>query len=98
MGSIGVLNQLRAPFIVYGIVPGNELEKESELRSVTGAAFELMSAKRFQKYAPLYAPTLIGISRKGRIHFILPGVPNQIKYLESFLNTFYNKAYEVLMY
>ena len=98
LGVIDVLNRISAPFIVYGIVPGKELKKENQLRKVTGAAFELISAERFKRYAPLYAPTLMGVSQKGRIFFIIPGVPNQKINLENFLINFYNKAYALLLY
>lgn len=98
MGAIDTLNHLNAPFVVYGIVPPEELAKERKLREVTGAGFELLPDERFRRYAPLYAPTLMGISKKGRILFILPGVPNQEKHLENFLYTFYSKAYVVLMH
>ena len=95
---IEVLNGLTAPFIVYGIVPPDELMNDQELRRLTGAAFNLLPWDKFKSYAPIYAPTLMGVSQKRRILFIIPGIPDQIEYLEHFLIKFYNKAYPVLMY
>ncbi|MGD2085962.1 MAG: hypothetical protein PVH61_07250 [Candidatus Aminicenantes bacterium] len=98
LGMIEILNQLNAPFVVYGIVPPNELKNEQELRRNTGAAFRLLPYDKFNLYAPIYAPTLMGVSKKGHIHFIIPGLPDQAENLENFIITFYNKAYPLLSY
>ena len=98
LGMIEVLNGLTAPFIVYGIVPPNELKNEQELRRITGATFKLLPYDNFRLYTPIFAPTLIGVSQKGRIHFIIPGIPDQKNNLEHFIITFYNKAYPLLLY
>jgi thioredoxin-related protein len=96
--SIKVLNELKSPFIVTGIVPRNELKKEKEIRSATGAAFKLVSLKEsYKKFNPHYAPTIFGVSGKGHILFILPGVPGQKEYLYNFLVEFYGKSIELLI-
>jgi thioredoxin-related protein len=98
MESIKVLNELQPPFIVTGIVPGNELESEKELRSTTGAAFKLVRLNdSYKKFNPHYTPTIFGVSGKGNILFILPGVPGQKKYLYNFLVEFYGKSIELLI-
>lgn len=97
--SVKVLNQLQSPFIVTGIVPGNELENESEIRSTTGAAFKLVSSRdSYKKFNPHYQPSIFGVSGKGRILFILPGVPGQAEYLDNFLVEFYGKSLEILIH
>ena len=69
MESIKVLNDLQSPFIVTGIVPGNELEKEKEIRSATGAAFKLIRLNdTYKKFNPHYAPTIFGASDKSGMH------------------------------
>jgi hypothetical protein len=42
MEAIQVLNELQPPFFVTGVVPGEELKNEAELRTNTGAAFHLI--------------------------------------------------------
>lgn len=97
MGGIEILNDLKAPFVVYGLVPPDELKNETHLRSITGAKFKILPGSKFKRFSPIYAPTLYGVSQKGCILFVLPGIPNQKDYLENFLNTLYNKAYPVLL-
>jgi hypothetical protein len=92
------LNRLPEQFQVFGIVPEDELIDEKELREITGARFTLKSAKKFKKFTPIYAPTLIGVSKHNKIFFIIPGVPNEFEYLEQFLNSFYEKAYSLISY
>jgi thiol-disulfide isomerase/thioredoxin len=95
--AIEVLNELPSQFVVTGIVPGGELNKESELRSATGAMFNLVPFKDIhRRFTPRYAPTLFGVSGNGDILFILPGVPGEKKYLNEFLIDFYSRSLEVL--
>jgi len=84
-------------FKVFGIIPEDELLSEKELKHKTGANFELISMKEFKKFIPLYAPTLIGVSRNRNIYFVLPGVPYAKEYLEQFLIDFYYKAYPLIL-
>jgi hypothetical protein len=93
---IETLNQLPDQYKVIGLVPDEELQFEDELRSLTGARFELKSIKRFKKYLPNYAPSLFGINQKEEIFFILPGVPGENVYLRQFLESFLHKAKPLL--
>ncbi len=93
---IQVLNKLPAQYKVVGFVPEAQLKDEDEIKRKTGAAFELRSRSRYKKYIPYYTPTIIGVSQKGTIFFILPGVPDEIEYLEKFLDSFYIKNYSGL--
>jgi len=96
--SIKVLNELQSPFIVTGVVPENELKNETEIRSATGATFKLVSFKEsYKKFNPHYSPTIFGVSVKGDILFIIPGVPGQKEYLYDFLVEFYGKSIELLI-
>ncbi len=90
------LDHLGPPFIIAGIVPDTELSKEMEFRNQTGVTFNLIGMKDFKKYAPLYGPSLMGVTGKGRILFLIPGIPGQMKCLKDFLETFYNKAFVLL--
>jgi len=93
---IDVLNELPSHFVVKGIVPEEELKNEVELRKITGAKFELEKlSSRYIKFLPNYAPTLFGMGRKGKIYFILPGVPTEKEYLRNFLDSFYYKAFHM---
>ncbi len=95
--AIQVLNESVFPFVVTGIVPGNELEDEAEFRRLTGAKFKLMPYnKRYKAFLPYYAPTLYGVSSNGSVLFTLPGVPGEKEYLAHFLATFYGKSLEML--
>lgn len=97
MQVIELLNILPIQYRVVGVVPENELEKESELRSMTKAEFPLISIAKYKKYIPPYAPSILGISRKGKIYFILPGVPKAKEYLQKFLDEFHHKVYPSLI-
>ncbi len=90
---IEVLNSLPSQFKVIGIVPEHELKKEQEIREQTGAAFKLIGIKNYKKFSTLYTPSLIGVSGKGKIYFVIPGVPGEKEYLKEFLESFYTKAF-----
>jgi hypothetical protein len=95
--AIEVLNELPSQFVVIGIVPAGELEKESEFRNATGAAFNLIIFKEsYRRFTPRYSPALFGVSGNGDILFILPGVPGEKKYLNEFLIDFYSRSIEIL--
>ncbi|MCP5105252.1 MAG: hypothetical protein GY950_17825 [bacterium] len=96
--AIHVLNELPPQFVVTGIVPGEELKNEKELRQTTGAVFKLTGIKQsHRKFVPHYTPTIYGTARNGNILFVLPGVPGQEKYLADFLVNFYGKSIERLI-
>ncbi|HLP44374.1 MAG TPA: hypothetical protein VK469_00400 [Candidatus Kapabacteria bacterium] len=91
---IDLLNNLPSYFVVFGIVPGNELKEEKELRRITNASFPLIDNLKYRKYIPWYTPTIIGISpTNGDVLFTLPGVPGEKEYLGNFLESFYRKSY-----
>jgi hypothetical protein len=91
LGYIRELNHLPPEIAVFGIVPENELKDEAGLRELTGAAFPLLGNTGFKDFIPLYSPTTIGVSTRGDIFFIMPGVPNEKEYIEKFLLSFYYK-------
>jgi hypothetical protein len=95
---IEVLNSLPSQFKVMGIVPEHELKKESNIRNQTGAVFKLIGVKNYRKYATLYTPTLLGVSGAGKIFFVIPAVPGLKVYLVNFLESFYKKAYTLLIH
>jgi hypothetical protein len=97
MEIIDVLNHLPPQFVVTGIVPQDELKDEKGFRRITGAAFPLISAKKYKRYIPLYSPAIIGVSPDGDILFVLPGVPGEKAYLEKFLDSLYNKLYPIFL-
>lgn len=97
MEFIEVLNELPPQYIVTGIVPESELKEETELRSITRAAFPLESLGKYKKYIPWYAPGTVGVSYKGDILFVLPGVPGEKEYLETFLDSLYGKLYPIFL-
>ena len=92
---IQVLNQLPPQFKVFGIVPEDELKEEQELRYLTGAAFPLMGPAKYKKHIPRYTPAIVGVSLKGDIIFVLPGVPGEKEYLKKFLDSLYGKLYPI---
>lgn len=96
--AIHVLNELSPPFFVTGIVPGEELKNEVELRKTTGAAFNLVGFNEsYKKFTPHYMPAIFGVGRDGKILFVLPGIPGENKYLHEFLINFYGKSVELLI-
>lgn len=94
---IEALNHLPPEFNVIGVVSKAELENEKELRSLTKAAFPLISNPKFKKFIPLYSPTTVGVSPKGNILFVLPGVPGEKEYLTNFLFSLYTKLMPLFM-
>lgn len=95
---VEVLNNLPPHFVVFGLVPEEQLDNETEIRQRTGAAFPLRSAGDFKKHAPWYSPTIVGVSpTTGKVYFTLPGVPGGKAYLESFLESLYSKLYPVFL-
>lgn len=93
---ISVLNNLPGHYNVYGVVPTDELLLVDEIRKKTEFKFEIRGTKGLEKYIPFYAPTLIGVSKRKKILFALPGVPNEKHYLDLFLKEFYRKAYPLI--
>ena len=96
LGIIEKLNTLPAQFKVVGVVPTSDLKKEMELRNKTKAEFVLISNEKYVKYIPPYTPSIVGVSKKGRIFFVLPGVPDMKRFFEFFLMAFYHKTYSYL--
>jgi hypothetical protein len=97
LDTFAFLNRLGPPFIVVGVAPDEELANEAELRNQTGVTFKILGLNKYKKYAPLYGPSLLGVSGKGRILFLIPGIPGQAQCLKDFQDAFYLKAYRVLM-
>lgn len=90
---VKVLNKLTPPFCPAGIVPGEELKDERELRRLKGVSFPLYSFREFKKYLPVYTPTLFGVSPSGKVIFVLPGVPGQKSDLKNTLESISGKLY-----
>jgi len=84
-------------FIVTGLVPTRELKDESLLRRISGAEFPLKSGKKFSRYCPNYTPTLLGVSKKGKIYLLMPSIPGTNETLSNSLVNFYKKVYPILL-
>lgn len=69
---IGVLNQLPEDFRVVGVVPQREVPRIPLLREQHKVRFPISGAAKFKRYKPLINPTIIGVSRGGKILFVLP--------------------------
>ena len=96
--AIEVLNELPPQFVVTGIVPGEELENETDIRNTTGATFKLTGMKRgYKRFMPHYTPTIYGVNRTGKILFVFPGATGAKAYLYDFLTNFYGKCIELLL-
>jgi len=93
---IHVLNELSPPFMVFGVVPGSELKDESKLRKITGAVFPIISNRGYKKYIPPYSPSIVGMSKDGKIYFVFPGIPGMNEFLKNFIFVFYQKIYGIL--
>jgi len=97
MEVFSVLNTLPPPFCVTGVVPDNEAPHEVRIRQRTGAAFPIIGAKGLENFVPPYTPSILGVSSRGRIHFVLPAVPGETEYFMAFLESFYGKAFPLLL-
>lgn len=94
---IKTLNALPSQFEVIGVMPDHELKEEKEIREQTSASFKLVGVKKYMKFATCYSPSLIGVSQKGKIFFVLPAVPEENDYFKTFLESFYSAAYLLLL-
>lgn len=98
LGIIEVINMLPpSQFVVKGVVPENEFENIKEIRTITGATFPIVGEGRFKTLIPKYTPSVVGLSKKSDLFFILPGVPGEKDYLEKFLYSVYQKVYPYLL-
>ncbi|MDQ1349870.1 MAG: hypothetical protein QG657_171 [Acidobacteriota bacterium] len=91
------LNELPPEIKVFGVVPDFEVKDEAILRELTGAAFPLIGNSQFKWFIPLYSPTTVGVSTKGEIYFVLPGVPGEKDYIENFLMNLYYKLQRIFV-
>lgn len=86
---IEVLNKLSPQFCPAGVVPGEELKNEKELRRLTGVTFPLYSFQKFKKYLPGHTPTIFGVSSSGKIIAVIPYIKGQDAYLGNTLRVIY---------
>jgi hypothetical protein len=84
-------------FVVRGVVPENEMQDINELRNITGAVFPIKSQSKYKNLVPIYTPSVIGVSKKSDLFFVLPGVPGEKDYLGQFLDSIYAKVYPYLI-
>lgn len=96
IGFIEVLNNLPPQFIVYGVVPAEELKDEKEIRQMSGAQFPLLSASKYKRYIS-WSPSFIGVSPKGDVLFALPGIRGEKEYVAKFLDSLYNEVYSIFL-
>jgi hypothetical protein len=96
LNIIKTLNTLPEPFTILGIVPDNELLDEAGLRRFTGATFKISKLSLYKRFATYYNPTIVGISKRLGLLFIIPAVSNQNEFIRAFLFDFYYSAYPLL--
>lgn len=97
MQIIPILNSLKYPFEVVGIVPEDELASVDELRAVTRATFPLIPFSReYAKLRPVMWPSLYGVSKKGWVLFIWPSFFEFTQNFENLLKKFYIHAVKIL--
>jgi hypothetical protein len=91
-----VLNRIGDQFPVVGIIPEKDYPEKDLVARTTGARFPIESAKNYRRFMPPYNPSLFGVTGKGRILFVVPGVAGEAGYLEAFLAEFKRKAHILL--
>ncbi len=91
---IPVLNDFPPEVKVIGVIPDKQLEEESQIRQMVGAAFELEGNSKYKKYIPIYSPALIGVSETGKIFFVLPVIPEFKDCLFNYVMALKNKIIE----
>jgi hypothetical protein len=87
-----VLNRIGDRFPVVGVIPEKDFPEKDLVARATGARFPIESAKNYRRFMPPYNPSLLGVTGKGRILFVVPGVAGEGGYLEAFLAEFKRKA------
>ncbi len=88
-----LLNQCPDGMKVIGVVPQKELNDEPSIRKSTGITFELTGHEDYKDYIPPYAPSIVGVSRKGKIYFVLPLLEEIRPLLIEYLTALYAKTY-----
>jgi len=91
MEMADVLNRLTDDFPIVGVVPGNESVSLDSLKQKYRFRVIVLDRK-LKRFLPLHSPSLVGVTSRGQVLFILPGVPGQARYLEDFLFALYQKA------
>jgi hypothetical protein len=91
--TIETLNNLPSQFCIAGVVPGEELNDEKELRRLTKVSFPLYRYETYKKYLPWHTPTLFGISPEGKIIFVLPAVEGQEASLGNAMKSIYGNLH-----
>lgn len=86
--TLGVLNRISSPFKIIGVIPSDEVADVTFIKKEFGIEFSIIPIKNFKKFRPPYSPSLVGVDKQGRIHFVIPSVPYQSDYLENFLYSF----------
>ncbi len=97
LNLIDVLNDLPPQYSVTGLVPQRDFNNQEGLRVSTGAKFDLKCSDPLRRYLPHYAPTLYGTTGNGKVLFVLPAVPGESSYFMAFLDSFYRRAYQLIL-
>lgn len=87
---INILNGIRHPFKVKGVIPDDEFNNVNEVRRITGALFPLYSFNRFKRFQPGFIPSLMLVSQKGTIYSILPIIPEINIFFYQYLEKFHH--------
>jgi len=88
---IGVLNQLPEDFRVTGVVPQGDAPRIPLLREQYQVRFPIYGAAKFRRYKPVVNPTIIGVSRGGKLLFVLPCVTLEPEEIRAFLDDLHLK-------
>lgn len=97
MKSLEVLNGLpTSMFVVKGLVPDHELSDLSSVLEKTHVEFPIEGQSKLPTLLPQYTPTVVGVTRKGTLLCVIPGVPGEQNYIEQFLYSLYYKSYNNL--
>ena len=94
--TLSVLNRISSPFRIVGVTPDDEVTEANFIKKEFGIEFNIIPIKNLKKFRPPYSPSLVGVDKHGRIHFVIPSVPHQREYLENFLYNFFERAFPLI--
>ncbi len=86
--SIEIIKKYSKTFEVIGVIPESEMNEIEFIKREYRIDFKIVSVKKYMKFKPVYSPSIIGVDSTGKIFFVIPSVPGQYEYLESFFIKF----------
>jgi len=94
MSGVQKLNEKTTGIPMIGVLDPRDRGDLAAMREAYTFRLEVMD-DRFKPYAPLLSPSFVAVDRHGRILMMLPGLPDQDRYIQEILWQLVPKAIEL---